>query len=35
MDDTGEGISYNPLALVKVGTRSEQEDAKKLLQLPL
>ena len=28
MDDTGEGISYNPLALVKVGTRSEQEDAR-------
>lgn len=28
MDDTGEGISYNPLALVRVGTRSEQEDAR-------
>lgn len=28
MDETGEGISYNPLALVKVGTRAEQEDAR-------
>ena len=28
MDDSGEGISYNPLALVKVGTGSEQEDAR-------
>lgn len=28
MDDTGEGISYNPLTLVKVGTRSEQEDSR-------
>lgn len=28
MDDTGEGISYNPLELVKVGTKSEQEDSR-------
>ena len=28
MDDSGEGISYNPLALVKVGTGSEQEDSR-------
>lgn len=28
MDETGEGISYNPLALVKAGTRAEQEDAR-------
>lgn len=28
MDETGEGISYNPLALVRVGSRSEQEDAR-------
>ena len=28
MDSSGEGISYNPLSLVKVGTLSEQEDAR-------
>lgn len=28
MDETGEGICYNPLALVMVGTGSEQEDAR-------
>lgn len=28
MDNTGEGISYNPLELVKVGTMSESEDAR-------
>lgn len=28
MDETGEGISYDPLKLVKVGTPSEQEDAR-------
>ncbi|MGL4865270.1 type IV secretory system conjugative DNA transfer family protein [Cetobacterium somerae] len=28
VDETGEGISYNPLALVNVGQGSEQEDAR-------
>ncbi|WP_349764263.1 type IV secretory system conjugative DNA transfer family protein [Fusobacterium sp. SYSU M8D902] len=28
MDSSGEGICYNPLALVKVGTGSEQEDSR-------
>lgn len=28
VDETGEGINYNPLELVRVGTRSEQEDAR-------